>query len=99
MNLFKKDIYLFIWLHCVLVVACSILNPCCGVQDLLVGARGIQFPGQCSNPGPLHWEHGILATDNQESPSLPSESFKMGLLFERAQIYLCFTEKQISIIC
>ena len=23
---------------------------------------GIQFPGQGSNPGPLHWERGVLAT-------------------------------------
>ena len=29
---------------------------------LLVVACGTQFPDQGSNPGPLHWEHGVLAT-------------------------------------
>ena len=27
-----------------------------------VAAYGIQFPNQGSNPGSLHWEHGVLAT-------------------------------------
>ena len=38
------NIYFFIWLCCVLVVAV-----------------GIWFPDQEWNPGPLHWECGILA--------------------------------------
>ena len=45
-----------IFSHCMqglLVVACSILS--CGCK-LLVVACGIQFPGQGSNPDPLHWE-------------------------------------------
>ena len=29
---------------------------------LLVSASGIEFPDQGSNPGPLHWEQGVLAT-------------------------------------
>ena len=29
---------------------------------LVVHACGIQFPDQVSNPGPLHWEHGVLST-------------------------------------
>ena len=29
---------------------------------LLIAARGIHFPDQGSNPGPLHWEHRVLAT-------------------------------------
>ena len=29
---------------------------------ILVVACGIQFPNQGSNPGPLHWELGVLAT-------------------------------------
>ena len=41
---------LFIWLHWVLVVACR----------LFVAARGVQFPSQRSNPGPMLWEHGVL---------------------------------------
>ena len=28
----------------------------------LVAACGIYFPNQGSNPGPLHWEHRVLAT-------------------------------------
>ena len=40
-----KNIYLFIWLCWVLVVA-----------------YGIQFPDQGSNPGPQHWERGLLTT-------------------------------------
>ena len=28
----------------------------------LVVACGIQFPDQGSNPGPLHWERGVLTT-------------------------------------
>ena len=35
------------------------LVAACG---LLVAAYGIQFPDQGSNPGPLHWERGILTT-------------------------------------
>ena len=30
--------------------------------ELLVATCGIQFPDQGSNPGPLHWECGVLAT-------------------------------------
>ena len=29
---------------------------------ILVAVCGIQFPDQGSNPGPLHWEHRVLAT-------------------------------------
>ena len=31
-------------------------------MELLVAACGIWFPDQGSNPGPLHWEHGVLAS-------------------------------------
>ena len=34
----------------------------CGMQNLLVVACGILIPDQGSNPGPLHWERGDLAT-------------------------------------
>ena len=43
--------YLFIWLHLVL---CRIFDLC--------AAHVIQFPDQGSNPGPLHWKQGALAT-------------------------------------
>ena len=49
--LFKKRIYLF-GLSGSLAAACK----------LLVMSYGILFPDQGSNPGPLHWDHGILAT-------------------------------------
>ena len=48
----KKNIYLFIWLHCVLVAVCELLIATCGVS----------FPDQGSNPDPLHWEYRVLAT-------------------------------------
>ena len=38
---------------------------------LLVAACGISFPDQGSNPGPLHWERGVLAT---KPPKKSSES-------------------------
>ena len=34
--------------------------------EVLVAACGIQFPDQGWNPGPLHWEHGVLATGPPE---------------------------------
>ena len=35
---------------------------------LLVAECGILFPDKGSNPGPLHWENGVLATGPQRSP-------------------------------
>ena len=46
-------VYLFIWLQWVIVVA----------YELLAEACGIQFPDQALNLGPLHREHGVLATE------------------------------------
>ena len=46
-------VYLFIWLQWVIVVA----------YELLAEACGIQFPDQGLNLGPLHWKHGLLATE------------------------------------
>lgn len=34
--------------------------------DLVVAARGNEFPAQGSDPGGLHWDHGILATGPPE---------------------------------
>ena len=34
----------------------------CSTRELLVTACGISFPAQGSNPGPLSWEHEVLAT-------------------------------------
>ena len=38
----------------------------------LVVACGIRFPGQGSNPGPLHWECRVLAIGPPEVPKLHS---------------------------
>ena len=39
--------------------------------QLLVAACGIQFPDQGTNPGPLHWESRVLATEpSQKSLSI-----------------------------
>ena len=47
----------------------AVLGLSCSMQDLfscgmgtLSSACGIQFPDQALNPGPLHWERGVLAT-------------------------------------
>ena len=67
-------------------LCCGMWDLCCGMQDLqlqhtgsssaacelLVAACGIQFPDQGSNPGPLHWECGVLATGP------PGKSPRMG---------------------
>ena len=37
-------------------------------HSALLVACGIQFPGLGSHPGPLHWEHGVLATGPGKSP-------------------------------
>ena len=49
-------------------------------------ASGIKFPDQGSNPSPLHWEYGILATGSPEKfpPSnffFPPSNFK-GYVYE-----------------
>ena len=61
------NIYLFVWLCQVLVVTHRIFDiwhvGCLAVEsEVLVGACGIQFPDQGSNPGPLHWEYRVLTT-------------------------------------
>ena len=58
----KNKNCVFIWLLRVLVIACGIFNLCFSMQALLDAACGIQFPDQGSNPGPRHWQHGVLAT-------------------------------------
>ena len=35
--------------------------------ELLVSACGIQFPHQGLNPGPLHWQYGVLAKGPPEN--------------------------------
>ena len=60
--LFFFNIYLFIWLHQVLIAACGIFSVHCSIQDVLVAACGIYFPGQGSNRGLLHYECRVLAT-------------------------------------
>ena len=62
--IFLKNIYLFIWLCQVLVVACGIFS--CGMRTLGCSMWDIvPWPG---NLGPLHWEHGVLATGAPGSP-------------------------------
>ena len=67
-------IYLFgctgsqLWQAGSLVDACGLLSCSLPAPQLwhvnsqLQHACGIQFPDQGSNPGPLHWEHGLLTT-------------------------------------
>ena len=49
---FNIHLFLFIWLHQVLVAACKLLVVVCGIQFLDKG----------SNPGPLPWELRVSAT-------------------------------------
>ena len=59
---FKKNIYLLIYLVA-LGLSCGSWAPqLWHVNSQLRHACGIQFPGQGSNPGPLHWEHRVLTT-------------------------------------
>ena len=57
---FLFNIHSFIW-------PCGVLFAAC---ELLVVAYGIYFPDKVSNPGPLHWEQGILATGPPGRPSV-----------------------------
>ena len=76
LTFFFQEVFLFVLKY--LFIYLSSLSLTCSSQDLwfslqhtghlvamcelLVVACGIQFPDQGSNPGPLHWEHGVLAT-------------------------------------
>ena len=65
-----KNVYLFIRLHWVLVVALRTFDLHCIMQNLqlrrensqLWHVGSVQFPEQGSNLGLLHQEHGVLAT-------------------------------------
>ena len=52
---------LFIWLCWVSVVAHWISPIFVGAYGIFA-AQGIWFPDQGLSLGPLHWEHGVLAT-------------------------------------
>ena len=57
--------YLFIWLHWVLFASCRIFS--CDMQTLSCNKWDlVPWPG--TEPGRLHWEHGVLAMDYQGSP-------------------------------
>lgn len=51
-SLFNKKILFFFFFNYLFIWLCG----------ALVGACGIQFPDQGSNWGPMHWEHGVVAT-------------------------------------
>ena len=54
--------YLFIYNLAASGLSCGKRNLLVVACELLVAACGILFPDQGSNPGPLHWERGVLAT-------------------------------------
>ena len=66
--LFLKTLFLFIWLCWTLAVVHRIFS--CSMWILPVGAWGIWFPDQGSNPDPLYWEHRILATGPPGNPCI-----------------------------
>lgn len=51
----------------------------CGKRSILVAVYGVWFPNQGLNPGPLHWEHRVLAIGQ------PDKSLKITLIEERPQ--------------
>ena len=53
----------------------SLIEAC----ELLVVTCGVLFSDQGSNPGLLHWEHGVLATGPSENQGIPL--IKMGFPF------------------
>ena len=44
-------------------LSCDMGDLLVGAGELLVAAHGTQFLDQGSNPGPLHWERRVLATE------------------------------------
>ena len=66
------SIYLFIWLHQVLVMAHNTLDLHCTTKDLQLGACGTQFLDLGLNPGSQHREHEVLATESPGSPQKDS---------------------------
>ena len=78
-----RDLWSLLWSVRPLLVAC----------ELLVVVRGIWFPGQGLNLGPLHWELGVLATG-------PARKFPSFLFFPLLSafkshspffLFLCFS--------
>ena len=56
-----------------LVVACKLLVVTC---KILVAVCGIWFPDQGCNPGPLHWNRGVLATGQPGKSRLSLKLFQ-----------------------
>ena len=61
--------FFFFFFSVCLFIYLAVLGLSCGMQDLQlqhagssVAACGIMFPDQGSNPAPLNWERGVLAT-------------------------------------
>ena len=70
-------------------ISLAVLGLTCSMQDLpsllqhirsLAVACGIQFPDQGLNPGPLHWELGVLVTG---PPEKSQQHFKVLLSLSR----------------
>ena len=64
-------IYIYIILNIYILIYLAVPGLRCGRQDLLAVACEIYFPEQGSNLGPLHWEHGVLASRPQEESLFP----------------------------
>ena len=83
-----KNIYFywFVWL-CWVVIALWEAGSLVVICKLLVEACGLQLPDWGSNPGPLRWEHGVLAFNHQGSPEV-SYVFKWGFIVFRKECML-----------
>ena len=66
---------IYVQLHQVFVAAQRIFDLRGGAQDLQLQHVGSSFPDQRSNLGPLHWEHGVLATGPPGKSPLSCQNF------------------------
>ena len=69
-KIFKK--YLFVWLYQVFVVAREIFVVAHGILSCVMSTLSCSVwdlvSDQELNPGPMHWEYRVLATDHKRSP-------------------------------
>ena len=85
--------FLFLWLYWGLVAAHGLFNAECrifsyGLWTLSCGKRDlVPWPG--IKPGPLHWEHGVLATG-------PPEKFPHKLFYVRKIIFRIKKESRVG---
>ena len=91
---FYYSLFVFIWVYPGLSCGTWVLQPSLQHMEFLVafyelwiGACGTWFPDQGLNPGPLHWEGGVLITGP------PGKSLNWILCFASISVFVVFREK------